>query len=86
MKDLKQFKTNIPTWAVPFLEYGDDSSESFSEEDEAAIEKWQESLAADGYTSPTLDYRWESVSFMTDPAFGLPTECVETTVTQFGPD
>ena len=85
MKVLKQFKTNIPTWAIPYLEYGDASSESFSEEDAVTIEEWREELAKDGYTSPTLDYHWGTESFMTGVAFGLPTECVETTVTQFVP-
>ena len=85
MKVLKQLKTNIPTWASPYLEYGDASSESFSEEDAVTIEEWREELAKDGYTSPTLDYHWGTESFMTDVAFGLPTECVETTVTQFVP-
>lgn len=85
MKILKQFETNIPTWAIPYLEYGDDSSESFSEKDAVTIEEWREELANDGYTSPTLDYHWGTESFMTDVAFGLPTECVETTVTQFVP-
>ena len=81
MKILKQFETNIPTWALCFLEYGDYSN--ISEEDEAAVAAWQEELAAEGFTSPTLDYHWGTESFMTNPAFGLPTECVETTVTQF---
>ena len=85
MKILKQFETHIPTWAIPFLEYGDASSESFSEEDAVTIEEWREELAKDGYTSPTLDYHWGTESFMADVAFGLPTECVETTVTQFVP-
>lgn len=85
MKVLKQFETNVPTWATPFLEYGDASGESFAEEDRATIEEWREELAKDGYTSPTLDYHWGTESFMTDTAFGLPTECVETTATQFVP-
>lgn len=85
MKVLKQFETNIPTWAIPFLEYGDASGESFAEEDRATFEEWFEELAKDGYTSPTLDFHWGTESFMADVAFGLPTECVETTVTQFVP-
>lgn len=85
MKVLKQFKTNIPTWAIPFLEYGDASGESFSEEDRKDIVGWFDAIAAEGFKSPTLDFHWGTESFMTDVAFGLPTECVETTVTQFVP-
>lgn len=79
MRIVKQEFYQLPEYAVCYLEYGDDSG--LSEEDVRNIDAWRDSLECDESPySPSFDYG-ENRYFTSYPAFGLPCDCIDLTVT-----
>lgn len=73
MEDIK-----LPIWAISYIEYNDSSN--LTEDDIALVDNWLDEISEHG--SPTFSYSDDS-SFYSSPEFGLPTECVPTTIIFF---
>jgi len=79
MRVLHSFEADVPSYAVPYLEYGDDSGMDTG--DVTEIDAWFNSYAADAADvgcTVLLDWDTDGGSFFTrSPAFGMPADCVK---------
>lgn len=82
MKIKLQTVEKIPAYAVCYFEYGEDDGGVMNAEDIANADKFLETLHAEGYTSPTFDWGDGEPYFSSCPAFGLPCDVVDCTITQ----
>ena len=82
MQVLHSFEEDIPSYAVPYLEYGYDNG--LDTGDVTGIDEWfdsHEENAADVGCTVLLNWDTDSGSFFTySPAFGMPVDCVKCTV------
>ena len=61
---------NFPSWAVMYIEYGDDAD--LTEDDKATIDRWWSDNDLDGCTAEWL----EDTGFYMYPEFGLGCDCI----------
>lgn len=63
----------MPTWAICYIEYGDNSG--MTDEEAAMVDKW-----LTRYRRPLISFREEF--FCSQPAFGLPCTCVTAAISE----
>lgn len=68
---------NIPTWAVCYIEYGNDCADGLTDEEIKMVDDFLNSYGC----GLVFEYSEEQF-FTSSPAFGLPCDCVEANIYQ----
>ena len=68
----------VPSYAISYLENGEEGN--LDDKDIAIIEKWVKEMTDDGYDMTSFEYLEDDAHFSRYPAFGLPTDCIETKI------